>query len=979
MRRVLRVLRRPTLWFCACNLLAAALTAQCANPTQIPNQTISSGSLNFPNNNALTASNVVIGGSASVTFVAGNCIQLAPGFNATAGAAGTTFRAWLETAPSVVSAAPSSGSGSAQQFTFTASSPYGFNNLADVYALFNTSVSVGNACYIRYNRASNLLYLADNAGSGWGSGITPGSSGSASNSQCGISGSGSSVSGIGNQLAVTVAVTFQGAFSGLKNGYVIAYDQAGLNSTWQQAGTWTVSAGGTQHVITSNPTDLPVTVDGVDCTTPCTFAWTPGSNHTVAAAFRQQGGAFYFSHFSGTGVRQNEEVWSDNGKLMNPVTAQSTPPQDLIVNFSDDPVAALRSCLNQSTSRFCVLANGTHEVTSTIRVNRSNVTIRGESSYRTQTSAHLVRGSAFTDELMVVNVAPSADSILIQHLTFCGGSKLVDPGSGCPATTSLPLTTCGYWQSQIHDNYVNGLPAPDGPRLCADFTISQAGLASRPGDPFSYTGPYSVTISNVAFEGATGHAVAIYPNSPQEANDIYITGSAINRSEVTGLLVGVNGEDYSDHRKCDSPGFLNDPSVHTPRNIRVDGNNGSSNGFRHNFTGALGINGARYLSLQNNLFDDNYHSPRGANSHGGTLFLDQCTDTSRIYGNTLTGPTVTYEYTEGMELWGRNIDVGAGSEATKNTFEKYYSAGITLNSASSPEIRTNELKDIPSAEPAALIVLSTRETNDACIPSFRTTQNVTISGNTLPTSVYGVVLPDKELSTNVINTIAIDSSGTVSLHPFVTLTGSVSITPAPALQQPPDQLLPRALAVQPVLDLAAPIRAIPAKCPDANAVGYSREVFAFPVGDVAGASNIKSVEGTFTPTVVNESKPAWGPVNEAQSCYFRFKPPENLAACESGGCGDLQLAESTPNYLWGESSMVGPGGGTRENSVCRIYAGSNHSRVTNVGNLLTLELDIEFLNLTKKYMYARTVNRSDTSSTGGTGSNGGTWRYWGWW
>jgi len=227
LRGLVSALHRPALWFCVGNLLSAALTAQCTNPTQIPNQTISSGTLNFPNNNALTASNVVIGGSASVTFVAGNCIQLAPGFSATAGAAGTTFRAWLETAPSAVSAAPGSGTGATQQFTFTASSPYGFGNLADVYALFNTSVSVANACYIRYSRPSNLLYLADNAGTGWGSGITPGSSGSASNSQCGISGTGASVSGIGNQLAVTVPVTFQTAFSGLKNDYLIAYDQAG--------------------------------------------------------------------------------------------------------------------------------------------------------------------------------------------------------------------------------------------------------------------------------------------------------------------------------------------------------------------------------------------------------------------------------------------------------------------------------------------------------------------------------------------------------------------------------------------------------------------------------------------------------------------------------------------------------------------------------------------------------------------------------
>jgi hypothetical protein len=36
-------------------------------------------------------------------------------------------------------------------------------------------------------------------------------------------------------------VTFQSAFGGVKNRYLIAYDNEGLNTTWQQFGTWTVS------------------------------------------------------------------------------------------------------------------------------------------------------------------------------------------------------------------------------------------------------------------------------------------------------------------------------------------------------------------------------------------------------------------------------------------------------------------------------------------------------------------------------------------------------------------------------------------------------------------------------------------------------------------------------------------------------------------------------------------------------------------
>ncbi|MCW5981203.1 MAG: hypothetical protein KIT09_24180 [Bryobacteraceae bacterium] len=78
-----------------------------------------------------------------------------------------------------------------------------------MYALFNTAVSYPNACYIRYNRASNRLYLRNNGDTGWLGNFAPGTSGTASSSQCSISGTGASASSAGNQLTLTVPVTFQ--------------------------------------------------------------------------------------------------------------------------------------------------------------------------------------------------------------------------------------------------------------------------------------------------------------------------------------------------------------------------------------------------------------------------------------------------------------------------------------------------------------------------------------------------------------------------------------------------------------------------------------------------------------------------------------------------------------------------------------------------------------------------------------------------
>jgi hypothetical protein len=250
LRGVTKILVGPALCFCACNVLAAALAAQCSNPTLVPNQTISSGTTNYSDNNALSASSVVINGSASVAFAAGNCIQLLPGFHATAGTAGTTFHSWVETAPAAVSVSPASGSGITQAFTWTVSSPSGYSNLADVYALFNISLTGMNGCYLHYNRTSNLLYLADYSGTSWGSGFVPGN-GSAANPYCGINASGSSVSGTGTQLALTVSVTFQTPFAGTKNEYLYAQDNAGLYTGWQQMGTWTVPASQQYYLTTA--------------------------------------------------------------------------------------------------------------------------------------------------------------------------------------------------------------------------------------------------------------------------------------------------------------------------------------------------------------------------------------------------------------------------------------------------------------------------------------------------------------------------------------------------------------------------------------------------------------------------------------------------------------------------------------------------------------------------------------------------------
>ena len=128
--------------------------------------------------------------------------------------------AWTITfAAALVSVSPASGSGNAQTFAFVFSDEAGATDLTSVSVLFNVSTSTASACSVTYNRAGNALWLLTDSGQLPASGITPGS-GSQQNSQCGLTGTGSSVVVSGQTLTVTLALTFLPAFNGAKNIYM---------------------------------------------------------------------------------------------------------------------------------------------------------------------------------------------------------------------------------------------------------------------------------------------------------------------------------------------------------------------------------------------------------------------------------------------------------------------------------------------------------------------------------------------------------------------------------------------------------------------------------------------------------------------------------------------------------------------------------------------------------------------------------------
>jgi len=144
-----------------------------------------------------------------------------------------------------VSASPASGSGSNAAFTFSFSDSNGYQALSVVDVLIDNVLDGRHACYIAFvpsGANSGSVYLVDDAGDAGGpyQGLVLPGSGSISNTQCAINGTGSSVSGSGNTITLTLAITFEPGFSGNKIFYLSARDVSLNNSGWQALGAWEV-------------------------------------------------------------------------------------------------------------------------------------------------------------------------------------------------------------------------------------------------------------------------------------------------------------------------------------------------------------------------------------------------------------------------------------------------------------------------------------------------------------------------------------------------------------------------------------------------------------------------------------------------------------------------------------------------------------------------------------------------------------------
>ncbi|SPF56878.1 conserved hypothetical protein [Candidatus Sulfopaludibacter sp. SbA4] len=145
------------------------------------------------------------------------------------------------TGPSVTGVTPVHTTGFTATDTFMFTDTNGFQDIAVANVLINGSIDGRHGCFLALvpiSATSVSVLLVDDAGDAGGpySGMVIPGNGSVSNSQCSITGALSLVNASGNNLSVTLPITFTQGFAGNQVVYLAARSNA-ANSGWQAVGT----------------------------------------------------------------------------------------------------------------------------------------------------------------------------------------------------------------------------------------------------------------------------------------------------------------------------------------------------------------------------------------------------------------------------------------------------------------------------------------------------------------------------------------------------------------------------------------------------------------------------------------------------------------------------------------------------------------------------------------------------------------------
>jgi hypothetical protein len=150
---------------------------------------------------------------------------------------------WKVTGPPTAIGAAVFGTGFSRTFGLLYNDINGFNSIVSASALFSIAKTALGGCDVYFRPASNDLWLLEETAGGWLGPIALGQTGTLNNSRCTLDGAASSSLGIGNNLLLHLALSFNPAFvmtnGGVGNGglgiFQEVYDGS-LDSDWHRTG-----------------------------------------------------------------------------------------------------------------------------------------------------------------------------------------------------------------------------------------------------------------------------------------------------------------------------------------------------------------------------------------------------------------------------------------------------------------------------------------------------------------------------------------------------------------------------------------------------------------------------------------------------------------------------------------------------------------------------------------------------------------------
>jgi hypothetical protein len=367
--------------------------------------------------------------------------------------------------PSLGSGPTSSGAaGVPQTIAFTASDPDGYTDLADMNFVINNVGSGTNACFGVWFAYLNAVYVFDNTPSVWYPVQLRTAGSSYSNSQCTVTGLGSSFTGSGNTGTLALNVTFTQAFAGTRYFWQLVEDESDATAGWGQIpGSFTVTTGLAAQTITfAAPGNF------ASVMAPFPISASASSGLVVSFASTTTGvctisGATVTIVAMGTCSITASQAGNASYSAAAPVTQSFTVQRAMSsADFRGAPLLPVPlpppSCVNSAT--FTVFNDG---------ITRSNC-------YFTNYTAFFTNSCTATNPNVIVGVGLTSFQIL--HLNFTANTNAV-PGTftvSCTATgVPYPIPICATFDAStcsLTFNMYDASPTITSVQLLDYYTVT---------------------------------------------------------------------------------------------------------------------------------------------------------------------------------------------------------------------------------------------------------------------------------------------------------------------------------------------------------------------------------------------------------------------------------------------------------------------------------------------------------------------------